>query len=201
MPTAPLAFDLCCGAGGWTDGLLAAGFRVVGFDLCRSPRYSGTLVICDVLTMTTEQCKRADVLIASTPCEEFAVHGMRHFHPAPPPPVGGLRIFDHVREIFTGSGKPWIMENVRSAQQFAGPAVSHFGSFYLWGSAVPALFPAGKWTKGLTQMRRDGRYPGAHVDELMYMDKKIRKAVAARIPFPCARHVAASLQTILQVLK
>ena len=29
---APLAIDLFCGLGGWTEGLIAEGYRVVGFD-------------------------------------------------------------------------------------------------------------------------------------------------------------------------
>lgn len=28
----PLAIDLFCGLGGWTEGLMAEGYRVVGFD-------------------------------------------------------------------------------------------------------------------------------------------------------------------------
>lgn len=31
----PLAIDLFCGLGGWTDGLLAEGYRVIGFDVER----------------------------------------------------------------------------------------------------------------------------------------------------------------------
>ena len=31
----PLAIDLFCGLGGWTEGLLAEGFDVVGFDIER----------------------------------------------------------------------------------------------------------------------------------------------------------------------
>ena len=29
----PLALDLCCGMGGWTHGLVAAGWDVIGFDV------------------------------------------------------------------------------------------------------------------------------------------------------------------------
>ena len=31
----PLAIDLFCGLGGWTEGLLAEDYRVVGFDVER----------------------------------------------------------------------------------------------------------------------------------------------------------------------
>jgi hypothetical protein len=31
----PLAIDLFCGLGGWTEGLLAEGYYVVGFDIER----------------------------------------------------------------------------------------------------------------------------------------------------------------------
>jgi hypothetical protein len=33
------------------------------------------------------------------------------------------------------------MENVRAAQKFVGRAVTKCGPFYLWGNAVPAIFP------------------------------------------------------------
>lgn len=50
----PLAVDLFCGLGGWTEGLLAEGYDVVGFDIERHQygehRYPAQLVIQDVLT-------------------------------------------------------------------------------------------------------------------------------------------------------
>lgn len=41
MQRKPVAIDLCCGKGGWTIGLLAAGFHVVGFDVQRHREYPG----------------------------------------------------------------------------------------------------------------------------------------------------------------
>ena len=36
---------------------------------------------------------------------------------------------------------PYVIENVRAAQQFVGNAVHHCGPFYLWGTGVPAIIP------------------------------------------------------------
>jgi site-specific DNA-cytosine methylase len=58
---APLAIDLFCGLGGWTEGLLAEGYFVVGFDIERhkygGERYPGHLVLQDVLTIHGSQSK------------------------------------------------------------------------------------------------------------------------------------------------
>jgi hypothetical protein len=48
--SAPLCIDLFCGLGGWTEGFLAEGYRVVGFDIERRP-YPAQLVLQDVLTI------------------------------------------------------------------------------------------------------------------------------------------------------
>ena len=45
MISAPLAIDLCCGKGGWTRGLIDAGFRVIGFDVIAYPQYPADLVL------------------------------------------------------------------------------------------------------------------------------------------------------------
>jgi C-5 cytosine-specific DNA methylase len=80
-----------------------------------------------------------DFICASSPCEQFSVHGMKHFHPNPPYPELGIKLFEHTRAICEASGVPYVMENVRAAQQFVGNAKHHCGPFYLWGSGVPPL--------------------------------------------------------------
>lgn len=76
----PLAIDLFCGLGGWTDGFLAEGYDVVGFDIERhdygTGGYPGQLVIQDVTTLDGAQFKDAAVIVASPPCQEFSYMAM-----------------------------------------------------------------------------------------------------------------------------
>ncbi len=76
----PLAIDLYCGLGGWTDGLLAEGWDVIGFDIEQhvygEERYPGMLVVQDVMTIHGSQFKNADLIVASPPCTEFSYMAM-----------------------------------------------------------------------------------------------------------------------------
>ena len=77
----PLAVDLFCGLGGWTEGLLANGYDVVGFDI-EWHKYDGLgeypaqLVLQDILTVHGSQFKNADLIVASPPCQEFSYMAM-----------------------------------------------------------------------------------------------------------------------------
>lgn len=144
-----LAFDLFCGLGGWTDGLLAEGYNVIGFDIERhvfgGHRYPAQLVIQDVSTLHGSQLKDARLIVASPPCQAYSYRAMpwRRAKALPPP---DNRLFETCfriqREACEAAGHhvPLIVENVRGAQRWVGRARWNFGSFYLWGD-VPALMP------------------------------------------------------------
>jgi hypothetical protein len=72
----PLAIDLFAGLGGWTDGFLAEGWNVVGFDVTRhvygADRYPAQLVLQDVLTIHGSQFRNADIIVASPPCQQYS---------------------------------------------------------------------------------------------------------------------------------
>lgn len=147
--SAPLAIDLFCGLGGWTEGLLAEGYRVVGFDIERhlygEHRYPAQLVLQDVTTLHGAQFKDATLLVASPPCQAYSYRAMPWKRAkALPPPDNTLfeACFRIQREASAAAGRhiPLVVENVKGAQPWVGRARWHYGSFYLWGD-VPALMP------------------------------------------------------------
>jgi len=151
----PVAIDLFCGLGGWTEGLLAEGWHVIGFDIERhvygEHRYPAQLVIQDVLTLHGSQFRNVDLIVASPPCQAYSYRAMPWKRAkALPPPDNTLfeACFRIQREASEAAGRhiPLIVENVRGAQKWVGRARWNYGSFYLWGD-VPALMPVTRRAK------------------------------------------------------
>ena len=155
----PLAIDLFCGLGGWTEGLLAEGYQVFGFDIERhvygEHRYPAQLVVQDVLTLHGSQFKTADLIVASPPCQGYSYMAMpwsrakaiaADYRSGKRNVADLTRLFDACfriqREACEAAGHhiPMVIENVRGAQPWVGRARWSFGSFFLWGD-VPALMP------------------------------------------------------------
>lgn len=145
----PLAIDLFCGLGGWTEGLLAEGYYVVGFDNVQhvygEHRYPAQLVIQDVLTLHGSQFKDAALIVASPPCQAYSYRAMPWKRAkALPPPDNSLfdACFRIQREASGAAGHhiPLVVENVRGAIPWVGRSRWNYGSYHLWGD-VPALMP------------------------------------------------------------
>ena len=208
----PLAIDLFCGLGGWTEGLLAEGWRVVGFDIEKheygDKRYPAQLVLQDVLTIHGSQFKDARLIVASPPCQAYSYRAMPWSRArALPPPDNSLfeACFRIQREAIEAAGHfiPLVVENVRGAQKWVGRAAWNFGSFYLWGD-VPALMPmqraiksdGGSWFGKYEGVKQGGDWFNAsqpYIARRCSSKSKARKAASAeiaKIPMPLARHIA-----------
>lgn len=207
----PVAIDLFCGLGGWTEGLLAENYRVIGFDIERHEygghRYPAQLVIQDVRTIRGSQFKDAALIVASPPCQEYSYMAMpwklaKAKAKAIREDTTGEKLavlnllfnecFRIQREASFAAKRhiPMVVENVKGAQPWVGRARWSFGSFYLWGD-VPALMPnplrRGKssgmnWSDGIKQ-RGSGR-------EWFAGDGKISRMTSSKSP---ARKMASAM--------
>lgn len=201
----PLAIDLFCGLGGWTDGLLEEGYDVVGFDIERhvygDKKYPAQLVIQDVLTLHGSQFKNATLIVASPPCQEYsymampwsrgkqiaaALRGRGEF----PSGYKGSKTVDQLNRLFNacfriqreaceaaGRHIPLVIENVRGAEAWVGKARWNYGSFYLWGD-VPALMPV---TVSAQKFNPDGTNHGTG-SWFAIADSKNRGASNIKVP-------------------
>lgn|GEM_PF-991239 len=152
----PLAIDLCCGLGGWTEGLLAEGWDVVGFDIERhrygAHQYPAQLVLQDILTLDGRQFRSvASLIVASPPCQRYSYMAMPwsrakaliawHREDGHPERIVELNaLFNACLRIGREAGCPIVIENVRGAIPWVGRSRWNYGSFHLWGD-VPALMP------------------------------------------------------------
>lgn len=183
MTARPLAVDLCCGLGGWTEGLLAEGWRVRGYDIKAheygDDRYPAELVLRNVLEMHGSEVADADLIVASPPCQEYSymampwsrakqiARGLRGEDVFPDPYRGSRSVeqlnaifnacFRIQREASAAAGRyiPMVVENVRGAEPWVGRAAWNYGSFYLWGD-LPALMPMAKGVTKVPSFRFDG---------------------------------------------
>lgn len=174
---APLAADLFCGLGGWTEGLQAEGWRVRGYDIeaheYGDERYPGDeFVQRDILELHGSELADCDLIVSSSPCTEYSYMAMpwslaKAKAAAIRADESGeaLRklnaLFDAQfriqREASEAAGRhiPMVVENVRGAEPWVGRARWAFGLFYLWGD-VPALMPRPVKARKVPGFRFDG---------------------------------------------
>jgi len=195
--------DVCCGMWGWSKQFARRGnWECIGIDLLEhhsAPEHC-KLVRMNLLALNVEMLKKweIDFGISSTPCEEFTCISMPNFQPDAPFPALGIKLFKHIEGVFLESGIPFVMENVRAAQEFVGESVANCGPFHLWGNAVPPILPQGI-KKGLNMKRardKNGKRIYAAAADKLWSTK--RKTLVATIPPELANCVADYAERLLE---
>lgn len=185
------AVDLCCGVGGVTRGMLAAGFDVLGVDVVKRPEYPAPLLLRDVRQLDAgELGAGVDWLHFSPPCERFSL--ARATRVKDPPTEADLdilkaclRLRDQLQPRF------WTCENVRGAVPWFRPLLGkpklQHGPFILWGRFPPFLAERQGLNKGL---KGSNKKTGKHTPG---KDRHRSPWLRAVVPIELARPLAAAV--------
>jgi DNA (cytosine-5)-methyltransferase 1 len=111
--TRPLVADWFCGAGGASRGYYEAGFDVEGIDCEPQPNYEYAFTQGDALELLGDRkfVARFDGHVGSPPCQDSSISTQTFRFAGKVYP----QLIPPVRELFTATGKPWVIENVPGA--------------------------------------------------------------------------------------
>lgn len=199
--------DICCGLGGWSDGLALEGFDILGIEIVPevAAQYKHPVIIDDVMNLDPLDYRGYDLIVASPPCRDFSELARlfgKTWTKNPPDPEG--KALDLVKYIldFIDVARPtyWILENVPNLEKYLKippRTTSWIGTSMkrsFWGNFPAFLIPRDYNKKPFTKRKYiDGkRYP---VD--LYRGK-FAKWERARIPMPLARSLGRCIRAAIQ---
>ena len=116
--------DLYCGLGGWSNGLAAEGFDVLGVELIPkiAKLYKHEVIIADVRTLDGKDFKGFDLIVGSPPCRDFSQTTTfgKYYWKEPPDPEGkGMELVNaFLRIVEEAQPKYWCLENVLGLKKY-----------------------------------------------------------------------------------
>lgn len=167
-----LMLDLCCGLKGASQAMRDRGWQVVTLDI--DPIFEPDIVAD--LRAWSWYGARPDLIWISPPCTEFARESMPWCRTGQQP---DLAIINAARRTVAETPcHMWVIENVRGAQPYLGPAQIICGPFYLWTNLPPLGMP-------LRRFRKKESYSSS------------AKAERARVPYELSLAVALATESQL----
>lgn len=154
------ALDLCCGLGGMTAGMQAAGFDVLGIDVePLADRYPGRFLLADVKTLDPAALGKFDWVHASPPCQRFSTaRASRKTDPPTEADLDLLRACLRIRDAL--QPRFWSVENVMGSiplfSTVLGRPTFRNGPYVFWGNFPPFLVGKEKHRKGRAVRMRNG---------------------------------------------
>jgi len=111
------ALDLFCGLGGWSDGLAAEGFDVLGIDIEPKilARYKHPFLLADVRELDGTIFHDYDLIVGSPPCRDFCRYSKgfgTHWRTPANPQRGLALVLAFLRIVREAKPRYWLMENV-----------------------------------------------------------------------------------------
>lgn len=160
--------DLCCGLKGASQAMRDRGWEVVTLDL--DPRFEPDIVAD--LREWSYAGPTPDLVWISPPCTEFARESMPWSKTGARP---DLSLVQAARRIVEEINPPaWVLENVRGAVPYLGPAREIHGPFFLWGR-----FPAPG--RPVLNLRKKESYSSAQAAERAKVPYALSLALAVAV--------------------
>lgn len=199
--------DLCCGAGGASAGIAAAGHIVIGIDLAPQPHYPFEFHQADALTY---DLSGFDAYWASPPCQHYSQmlnHGLtdRARHPD---------LIAPIRERLQATGKPFVIENVANAPllsplmlcgEMFGLRVQRHRYFEIWPRQLTAPAHLPHRGRGLRKRGQTAYYYRVYGHEVgtraewsaaMGIDWMTKAELAQAIPPAFSRWIMTNIATV-----
>lgn len=204
------ALDLFCGLGGWSDGLAAEGFEVLGVEI--EPHiaelYKHPVIVSDICELNPEDFKGYDLIVGSPPCRNFSklTFAGRTFWKDPPDPWGkGLELVNEFL-VFVRIARPkyWLMENVPYLVNYyrVEPRTTTYISKTMrrsfWGN-YPAFLVPRDYSKGILSsgINRATGQPRSSTHNFTYVGK-LRSWERSYIPAPVSRALGRAVKSALE---